>query len=354
MNYQIVEHSPTFAFAGSKAPSDVEQILDGEAFKPIEICMVNDKPGIMGKISRQIRYFRDWDQAYHEIQDNSLLFLQYPFHYPQLTREKTLKKLKNRKHVRIAGIVHDIEKLRGYRYNRYYRDEFNFMLGTADVLIVHNDAMKEYLISRGYDQNQIVTLGVFDYLVGDETRTAALAARRPAFERSLTIAGNLDPHKSGYIAELSDIQRIHIHLYGTHFDSSMKQYPNISYHGVFKPDELPEKIRSGFGLVWDGNTIHTCAGDAGNYLRYNNPHKLSLYLAAGIPVIIWKEAAEAEFVTENHLGVTVDSVDDAEKILQDFSEDRYNELTDAVKKIQKQIITGEFTRMALHRAMEKV
>lgn len=61
------------------------------------------------------------------------------------------------------------------------------------------------------------------------------------------------------------------------------------WHGSFKPEESPEHLQG----VWDGDSVDTCAGNTGAYLRYNNPHKTSLYLACGMPVIVWKEAAIA-------------------------------------------------------------
>ena len=33
-----------------------------------------------------------------------------------------------------------------------------------------------------------------------------------------------------------------------------------------------------------------------DYLRINNPHKTSLYLACGIPIITWNKAAIAQYV----------------------------------------------------------
>ena len=40
-------------------------------------------------------------------------------------------------------------------------------------------------------------------------------------------------------------------------------------------------------------------------MRFNNPHKLSLYVALGLPVIVWREAAIAEFVLKQGIGITV-------------------------------------------------
>ena len=36
----------------------------------------------------------------------------------------------------------------------------------------------------------------------------------------------------------------------------------------FLPEELIENLEGSLGLVWDGNTIETCDGPFGNYLRY--------------------------------------------------------------------------------------
>ena len=92
----------------------------------------------------------------------------------------------------------------------------------------------------------------------------------------------------------------------------MRQYPNINYHGSFGVDEIPSKLTRGFGLVWDGDSLDGCRGQSGQYLRYNNPHKLSLYLSSGLPVVIWTGAAEAGFVREHGVGLCVDSLNDLE------------------------------------------
>ena len=71
---------------------------------------------------------------------------------------------------------------------------------------------------------------------------------------------------------------------------------NVKYCGQYKPEELPEKLEGGFGLVWDGDDLGACTGVFGEYMKYNNPHKTSLYLASGLPVIIWEKAAMAKYI----------------------------------------------------------
>lgn len=79
-------------------------------------------------------------------------------------------------------------------------------------------------------------------------------------------------------------------------------------------------------MVWDGTSVSTCTGDFGEYLQYNNPHKTSLYIRCQLPVIIWKQAALADFVRENGIGICVDSLEELEKILNTLSEEEYAEM----------------------------
>lgn len=51
-------------------------------------------------------------------------------------------------------------------------------------------------------------------------------------------------------------------------------------------------------MVWDGESIDGGLGLSGQYLKYNNPHKLSVIFTSGLPVIIWNEAAEAGLVKD--------------------------------------------------------
>ena len=66
----------------------------------------------------------------------------------------------------------------------------------------------------------------------------------------------------------------------------LESYPMKPIFGSFLPDELPSALEGSFGLVWDGDSSKTCSGVFGEYLRYNNSHKASLYLASGFPIIV--------------------------------------------------------------------
>lgn len=282
--YQIIETSDNFNHAGTKATADISQIAFKLGYNLIHVRMLTTKISKIAMLQRQLGYFVDWHQCYKKVTEDSIILLQHPFHYKQFTRQIILKKLKNKKHVKFISVIHDVEELRAFRYNNYYKKEFDFMLQIADVLIVHNESMKNFFVKKGIPKEKLISLQVFDYLQPEQK------SKKKIFEPSITVAGNLDVKKCGYINQLGNLG-IKVKLFGPNYEAGLDKYNNIEYQGQFAPEQIPSKLTGGFGLVWDGDGIDGCIGQAGQYLRYNNPHKLSLYLSSGLPVVIWNKAA---------------------------------------------------------------
>lgn len=344
--YQIVEIEGSYQHAGTKATSDIHDIAEELGYKSVYIKMNTTVDSKFAKIKRQFGYYNDFNAAYKTIEKDSIVLLQHPFHNKQLTREKTLMKLKKEKGVKYLSFIHDIEKLRKFRYNDYYEHEFVFMKNIADVIVCHNKVMKEFLINEGIDEKKIIVLEIFDYLQDKQLVS-------PKFEKSITVAGNLDVEKCAYIKDLSKLNGIDIHLYGPNYDEQLNDFSNVHYHGSFPPNEIPNHLNAGFGLVWDGNSIDGCKGDSGQYLRFNNPHKLSLYLSSGLPVVLWDGAAEAGFIKKYYAGICVDSLYDLSKGFELLSEEEYLKIAENVKQLGKKLQNGEYGKKAIAQA-EKV
>lgn len=84
-----------------------------------------------------------------------------------------------------------------------------------------------------------------------------------------------------------------------------------TYHGLLSSDEVPVAVcTADYGLVWDGTGKDAIEGGLGEYLRYNNSHKCALYLASGVPVIVWSNAGMAHFVREHGCGITIEKLSD--------------------------------------------
>ncbi len=347
--YQIVEITENLNHAGSKATADFSKIADDCGYERVNIRMNTSNSGKVAKVQRQIGYYFDWNRCYKVIEPNSLVILQHPFHYPQLTRENILTKLKEVKKVKYISIVHDVEELRQFMNNQaYYQHEFEFMLEIADVIVVHNEKMMKFFIEKGVQEKKLVNLQIFDYLQPQDTNKVV------SFARKITVAGNLDITKCKYIGELDKIKNVEINLYGPNFNEKLNANKNIYYKGVLSPDEVPNVLTGGFGLVWDGDGIKGGMGKAGKYIRYNNPHKLSLYLSSGVPVIIWREAAEAEFVLKNNLGILVDSLMELSDIIPNMSEIEYMQMKNNVKDISQKLVSGYFGKKAIRQSEELI
>lgn len=344
--FQIVEVTEQLNHAGTKATADITVIAERLGFQRVNVKMDTTVDSVIGKARRQIGYLRDWKKAEKTITDNSILLLQHPFHHNQLTRESTLRRIKNEKQVKIISVVHDVEELRAFRYNDYYAREFDTMLELADVLIVHNDVMKRWFVNRGVEGKKLISLEIFDYLQ-DEAEEKEIK-----FEKSITIAGNLDTTKCGYIRQLGSLSGIKIHLYGPNFDDSLRSFENIEYHGSFPVDEIPNKLDRGFGLVWDGDSIDGCQGQSGQYLRYNNPHKLSLYLSSGLPVVIWKNAAEAEFVKKHGVGILVENLNELSNEFEKIDKVLYNRILNNIAQKKHKLCDGHFFEKAIQKTLE--
>ena len=247
---------------------------------------------------------------------------------------KMLGKLK-RKGARIVFIVGDIDGLKDN--DAALLEKELTLLALADSVVVHSDTMKAWLQSRLPHVHARV-LGPFDFL------TAAVDRNR---EKSMEVcfAGNLG--KSGFLNDLSAIPDIHFHIYGEDFVPGLSHARNCSIHPAFDPKDGPATIQGSFGLVWDGDSIDRLSGTLGEYAQYIFHHKLSLYILAGMPVIVPASAGSAGYVRENGIGWTIDSLHQLPALIQRVTREEYNEAVERMKPVANEISEGAHLRAAL-------
>ncbi|CUM74777.1 beta-1%2C6-galactofuranosyltransferase [Anaerostipes hadrus] len=347
--YQLVENITNDNTAGSKAVIDIIEVANELGFKKLYIKNCERQNNFLKKIYRQISFFLEWKKIYNQVDEGDVILLQHPFRVKQFGREKFLKNLKLKKNIKYISLVHDVEELRKSLYNEYYEKEFAIMCMLADVIIVHNDKMKDFFVKKGIPKEKLVVLEIFDYLQKKDSNKT-----KKYFEKQITVAGNLDINKCKYIGELCKLNKIKIQLYGPNFDNKMKKYSNIQYGGSVPSDIIPKKLISGFGLVWDGNSLEGCRGNTGQYLKYNNPHKLSLYLSSGLPVVVWSQAAEAQFIETNEVGLVVDSLFELQEKLSNMTAKQYDLYAKKTKKIANLLVNGYYTKTALAKALDLI
>ena len=119
------------------------------------------------------------------------------------------------------------------------------------------------------------------------------------------------------------------------------------YKGFVRSDDLIATAQGDFGLVWDGFSVDACTGDFGEYLKYNNPHKTSLYIRCELPVIIWDQAALAAFVRNNGIGICVASLAELDSVLEGLTSEQYAVMKRNVAVISERLSAGYYIRKAL-------
>ena len=342
-----------------KARNDVNIILKNNRFKPINFKTKNGiQKNKYKKIIQYLQYYKNykiWKKEIKRIKENKKdwYLIQYPLMNNTLFFPKLLKQLSLK--VNTIVLIHDMDSIRfkdkknsSYLYKKRINYEDQKVGKYATKIISHNESMTSELIKLGVEKKKIINLKLFDYLAS----TKEIAQVKYKKEVEVVIAGNLLLNKAKYLSELKNISKVKFNLYGVNYDEKKCSGKNINYKGVFPPDKLINNLSGMFGLVWDGNSTETCNGVWGNYLKYNNPHKVSLYLSAGLPVIVWRKSALASFITKNNLGIAVNSVHEIYKITSKISKKDYEEMCSKVNIVSKKLKNGYYLKNALNKIID--
>lgn len=333
--------------AASKAVLDIEEFVKRIGYKKIDICNNEEN-----KYFRAIKLIYNRIKFRQKINNNSIILIQYPSSSPitdKIIINVYIKLLQKKRNITYIALIHDLPCIRnGYQdieVDKKVKNEIN-NLNSFDYIISHNKHMSNWLQNNGIIR-PIVNLELFDY------KCEVNESKNIIFKKNIIFAGNLDISKSKFIYELNSLkfENLKFELYGPNFDRNkvMGKYNNIEYKGVVQPEELVNKISYGFGLVWDGHDIKTCTGNMGEYMKYNNPHKLSLYIASGIPVIVWNKAAAADFVNKYNIGITIESIKELDEIISSIDETKYFEMKNNVDCLKSKIINGHFIQNSIEK-----
>lgn len=348
MKYYLKEeflHDNNVKNAGNKARNDVEEIVKREGYQTLVLSVDNWYE--MSTLKAQLHKSKAIGQVLNQLKQGDELLIQFPMLHHSFFTTSLVKKARKRG-VKIYFIIHDLDALRfmngqvvSLKHRIRMKIQESGLLGVADGIIAHNPIMKSVLVDKGIAENKIVSLGIFDYLIPNFQEKSGLTKDQP-----IIVAGNLAKEKAGYLYALPEEPAYN--LYGVGFDES-RALANETYFGSFLPDELPVALEGGFGLVWDGDSAETCSGVFGEYLRYNNSHKASLYLASGFPLVVWKQSALSHFVLENGCGIAVSSLSELAEKIRNLSDEEFQKLVSCSQKIGENIRAGYYLKSALKR-----
>ena len=308
-----IKNSKTFD-AGSKAKNDDRLILEDRGYTPLDI------PNSSSRIQKLFQGI--WKiKKLIKVHPAEQYVIQYPL-YSIFIIENVIKNIrKYTANAQVILLIHDIEALRlrvdDTKYIRKEMDVFN----SVDSIIVHTDNMKKKLTKMGVTTKMVVQ-GLFDYLNPQRMYT------------NVKQIGKIN------------LERTHLEVFGTPRPTT-DLGKNVEYQGAYPADELPKYLNADYGLVWDGTSLESSEGVFGDYTKYNSPHKASLYISSGLPVIVWKKAGIASIIEKNNLGLVVDNIEDLDEIVSDVTEEAYITMKKSVIEYGKCIREGKILMSVL-------
>ena len=338
MNVYISHNYRDFASAGNQAKSDMEALMQRMGYRNIGLRQSVSR----NKVIHFLRNFIGITKAKAALRRGDVLFLQYPLkkYFTSVCRAA------RRRGARTVVLVHDLGSCRRKAISE--AEEVR-RLNCADYVIATNAVMAARLRRMGVTA-MIGSLDMWDNLA-HASRTAKPSLSGPTV---VAYAGTLSPRKSAFLAQWGRVvKNYRVEVYGRGFDASAVEAPEkFTDNGFVAAQDLIGGMRGDYGLVWDGDSLDTCSGNFGEYLALNTPHKISLYVRAGLPVVIWSGAAMAGFVRERGVGVAIDCLADLNTALPARDSDEYRSMLANVHALAAQVSSGYFFRTACDRALD--
>ncbi len=322
----------------NKSRKDLDAIYQSLSFKRLDGSNLVLQDEKFRNLRRNSKMLSGYVDALLERMDEccrpgDYLFMDFPFAVKFLGFSKLVAHARSRK-IRVVFFLHDLD---GVRFRNTLLNALDSTcLDMAYALISASKEMNRVLWDNLHVSHRpkIVEYEYWDYLMKD------VENRRK--KNLLCFAGNLA--KSTFLSDvpLSLVER-GFALYG----KGMRKDYRGDFCGEFDDETIVSEIDGLFGLVWDGNSARTCAGNFGSYLRINASHKFSLYMAAKKPVIVWKESALRHVVEGHQVGLAVSSLDEIPYRVSALSLSEYEKMEENVLHLRHDILTGDHLRKVI-------
>jgi len=218
--------------------------------------------------------------------------------------------------VKLVVFIHDVVPLM-FRDNAYLMPVYMDMFNQADVIIAPSQQMVDRLRKDGLTVEKVLIQEFWDH-------PHNLSLNQPAelqnwvYETPLRVFAN---------------------------EPKSNPEANLVIEGWKRNEELlMELSKGGFGLVW--NTQYN-DGENVDYYEMNISHKLSTYLAAGIPVIVPNTLSNSHLIEERGLGFAVNSLEEANQLVQNMDPKTYQEISNRAQGFAFLLKEGYITKKLL-------
>lgn len=226
-------------------------------------------------------------------------------------------------------LLHDIDRLK--RPKAFSTEELYKYAGE----IIYTGKLIDYLNVLAVEGKAAIRLEMWDYLVDPEFRFPKCSP-----DGLIIFAGNLAKDTVSWLYT-PGISRPPLVLYGNRCDVSELGHRGDVYGGPFASAHPNFQHSVGWGLIWTG--AKTGREDSSfDYEMICQSHKFSLYMACGIPVIVWDRAYVADIVRHYECGILVSDLSEIESAVQKVTKGMHEKYRQSANMLGERVRRGEF------------
>ena len=235
---------------------------------------------------------------------------------------------------RVVILIHDVEHIVS-ESNRASLPETIRLYNQAEVLIVPSLMLRQFLLDHGIRKDmKFVIQEMLDYML--DIRFTSI----PQFRKEIHFTGKGEFEGMGNWAH-----DVRLKLY----EVPENHGRNVNNMGKLRPEELIFTLsKGGFGLVWYQDEVSR------QEMEYGLSLELSRYLAVGIPAIVPIGISNQILIEKNHLGLAVNSLDEAAAAIEAMTKSEYQEYVQCVGQFAQILKNGYYTKICLADAIQSV
>lgn len=265
---------------------------------------------------------------------NDIVIFQSPTWNGIVFDEKFIRRLGAYRGLKKIFFIHDIPPLM-FEENCWLLKRYISLYNHADLIVLPSENMADILRNEGLAVPKIIVQRMWDCPVSVDFSI------NPRFRKAVNFAGNANMDKFSFVKRwgYEDVKMI-----VTAGENDWNHGENIELMGWFNDqNRLANALRAngGFGLLWTENETWK------EYMKLNACYKLSLYIAAGIPVIVPDSISEANTIVRKNLGFAVTTLDEAVDKVESITEEQYGQMIKNVAEFGELVRGGFFTKKLL-------
>jgi glycosyltransferase involved in cell wall biosynthesis len=276
-----------------------------------------------------------------------VVVVQFPTWQSVRFEQRFMDKLLAKKYIKTVLVIWDVKPWLHDGSDRDFTREYAFrVMNQCDLVVSPNAKMSTRLIQEGGVRTPLINTGLWDFVYNG-------SMQNKTFKKCLTFVGTLDK---------TDFSTYHgktmMNLIGNPdgLTAMEKAQDNLNILGEMRSQDIIPLLDGGFGVVSYSNQKNETAkkrfAGAEKYGKYNNPLKLSLYLAAGLPVIVNYDSAHSELVQKENLGLVVDDLNEVEHIISSMTDDDYAFMAEKCRRYSSLLRQGFFTKNMLMKVID--